>query len=124
MAEEDRIKLTFKFDGKCYRWVRGIFGLANLSDHCQRIISSLFTDLADVKVYLDNIITATGLGVLKDGDLMAHALLLVVVIDRMTSSNLWLRSKCFVLCENLTTLGHQVSATGMYKEHKCETQIL
>jgi hypothetical protein len=115
VAEEDRIKLTFKFDGKCYRWVRGIFGLANLSDHCQRIISSLFTDLADVKVYLDNIITATGLGVLKDGDLMAHALLLVVVIDRMASSNyLWLRSeKCFVLCDTLTTLGQQVSATGI-----------
>jgi hypothetical protein len=114
VAEEDRIKLTFRFDGKCYRWVRGIFGLANLSDHCQRIISSLFTDLADVEVYLDNIITATGLGVLKDGDLMAHALLLVVVIDRMTSSNLWLRSeKCFVLCDTLTTLGHQVSATGI-----------
>ena len=45
---------------------------------------------------------------------MAHALILVVVIDRMTSSNLWLRSeKCFVLCESLTTLGHQVSATGI-----------
>jgi hypothetical protein len=28
VAEEDRIKLTFRFDGKCYRWMRGIFGLA------------------------------------------------------------------------------------------------
>jgi hypothetical protein len=74
----------------------------------------LFTDLADVEVYLDNIITATGLEILRDGDLMTHALLLVTVIDRMTSSNLWLRSeKCFVLCDTLTTLGHQVSATGV-----------
>ncbi len=35
-----------------------IWFIANLSDHCQRIISSLFTDIAEVKVYLDNIITA------------------------------------------------------------------
>ena len=57
---DDRVKLRFRFDGKTYQWVRGSFGIASLSDHCQRHISLLFSDIPAVRVYMDNILLATG----------------------------------------------------------------
>ena len=62
---------------KTYQWCRGSFGFASLSDHCQRHISLLFADIPEVKVYMDNILLATG-GADKDmtdDDLIAHACL-------------------------------------------------
>lgn len=83
---EDRIKLRFRFDGKTYQWARGCFGLASLSDHCQRHISLLFSDIPEVRVYMDNILLATGgMGKVPDGAaLLAHAAIVVRMLDRMT----------------------------------------
>ncbi len=65
---DDRIKLRFRFDGHTYQWVRGSFGIASLSDHCQRHISLLFSDIPSVRVYMDNILLATGRGQAPDSD--------------------------------------------------------
>ena len=65
-----------------------------------RHISLLFADIPEVKVYMDNILLATG-GTDKDmtdDDLIAHACLVVKMIDRMTEYNLWVRpEKCFFI---------------------------
>ena len=113
---EDRIKLRFRFDGKTYQWARGCFGLASLSDHCQRHISLLFSDIPEVRVYMDNILLATGgMGKVPDGAaLLAHAAIVVRMLDRMTEYFLWVRpEKCFFLRDCIRTLGHVVSREGI-----------
>ena len=123
---DDRIKLRFRHDGKTYQWCRGSFGLASLSDHCQRHISLLFADIPEVKVYMDNILLATG-GADKDmtnDDVIAHACLVVKMIDRMTEYNLWVRpEKCFFLRDRIRTLGHVVSREGIALDPEKVTQV-
>ena len=71
---------------------RGSFGIASLSDHCQRHISLLFSDILSVRVYMDNILLATGMGRAPDSDsILAHAATVVQMLDRMTEYFLWVR---------------------------------
>lgn len=112
---DDRVKLRFRFDGKTYQWVRGSFGIASLSDHCQRHISLLFSDIPAVRVYMDNILLATGRGQSPDSDsILAHAATVVQMLDRMTEYFLWVRpEKCHFLRPSIRTLGHLVGAEGV-----------
>jgi len=90
---DDRVKLRFRFDGHTYQWVRGSFGIASLSDHCQRHISLLFADIPSVRVYMDNILLATGMGRAPDSDsILAHAATVVQMLDRMIDGVLSLGS--------------------------------
>jgi hypothetical protein len=122
---DDRVKLRFRFDGKTYQWVRGSFGIASLSDHCQRHISLLFSDLPDVRVYMDNILLATGRGQKPDSEcILAHASIIVQMLDRMTHYNLWVRpEKCHFLRPSIRTLGHLVGAGGVSLDPEKVAQV-
>jgi hypothetical protein len=38
--------------GKTSQWVKGSFGIGSLSDHCQRHISLLFSDIPALRTYI------------------------------------------------------------------------
>ena len=122
---EDRFKLRFRHDGKTYQFCRGSFGIASLSDHCQRHISLLFSDIPEVRVYMDNILLATGgLGQGDDMVLEAHANTIVRMLDRMTEYFLWVRpEKCHFLKDSIRTLGHVVSRDGVQLDPEKVTQV-
>ena len=73
--------------------------------------SLLFSDIPEVKVYMDNILLATGKGYLVSGvDLLNHAQIVCKMLDRMTEYSLWVRpEKWFFLRDCIRTLGHVVS---------------
>ena len=61
---------------------------------------------------------------MTDDDLIAHACLVVKMIDRMTEYNLWVRpEKCFFLRDRICTLGHVVSREGIALDPEKVTQV-
>ena len=101
--------------------------MASLSDHCQRHISLLFADIFEVKVYMDNILLATG-GADKDmtdDDLIAHACLVVKMIDRMTEliQLVGETREVFFVRDRIRTLGHVVSREGIALDPEKVTQV-
>lgn len=109
VRESDRNKMAFQFQGKTYRFKRGIFGVANMTDHCQRVIAQLFRDFPEVRPYLDNIIVVT------DGlDYAKHAEVLARVIARCNENNVWLNPvKCVIARREIYILGHHITPAGI-----------
>jgi transposase InsO family protein len=87
-----------------------MFGLSNMTDHCQRVVSQLLAGIPEARGYVDNVIIAT------IPDCQRHAEVVVKVIDHLTSYNVWLNiehSSRQVLSLELTALGHRVDARGL-----------
>lgn len=107
VAEEDRDKTTFTWNGKAYRCIGAPFGFRNVPGDFQRIMLNSFHDMPFVMVYVDDIIIAS------DG-FSEHESHVRQVIRRLNELNLrsnW--DKCMLARDRLIILGHEVSDDGI-----------
>ena len=55
IAEADRAKTAFAFNGKLWEWCAMSFGPTNAPPHFQKVMNEIFEDLDYVQVHLDDI---------------------------------------------------------------------
>ena len=109
LNEASRGKLFIRFGAEIYEVVSGMFGMANMTDHCQRVVSQVLRGEPEATAYVDNVVLAT------ERDYQAHATLAVRVIDQCTFYNIWFnveRSLKQLLVTAITLLGHRVDEGG------------
>ena len=114
---QDRVKLSFTWRRRRYMYAGAPFGLKPLSGIFQRAMSSLFQDCPFVLTFIDDIIV-------HSPNINEHAEHLKLVIDRLTSANLMLRSdKCNFVRTQVPLLGHIVSSNGISVDPRKIVQI-
>ena len=89
-------------------------GIATSPSCFQRMLEQLFVDMKHqgVLIYLDDIIIYTK-------DLETHGRVLAKVLARLGTAKLTLRpEKCQFFKEQVTYLGHLVSANGVYPQYE------
>lgn len=107
VAEEDREKTTFTWNGKTFQCIGTPFGYRNVPGDFQRIMTDAFHDMPFVMVYVDDIIIASD-------SYSEHEKHVKRVIQRLNELNLrsnW--DKCMVARDRLIILGHEVSVDGI-----------
>ena len=106
IAEEDRHKTAFTWQGTQYQFRGAPFGLKTLPSHFQRVMSLLFRDLDYVRVFIDDIVVFSKL---RD----EHAAHLKEVIRRLNDANLILNvDKCQFARLEITLLGFRINPYG------------
>ena len=109
LAEQSREKLFLRHESEIYEVATGMFGMSNLTDHCQRVMAQLLREEQEAIPYVDNVVVAT------ERDFQAHAEVVVRVVDRCTKYNVWFnieRSLEQLLVTEITLLGHRVDEKG------------
>ena len=107
VREQDRYKLCFRWRGRILRFKGAPFGLANMTDHCQRVMTQMLADFDYARVYIDNI------WIKSPRDYKIAAERVASVIDRLTKYNVWLNIERSVLMRTeMGALGHHVSSRG------------
>jgi hypothetical protein len=104
---EHRERLAFTWKGVQYRFRRGPFGLKALAGQFQRVMASIFADMAFVRVYIDDVVVFSA-------SVKEHEVHLAVVIARLNVYNLALKpEKCRLFRAAIAYLGHVISASGI-----------
>jgi transposase InsO family protein len=107
VAEEDRNKTTFTWNGKTYRFVGVPFGFKNVPGDFQRIMSNSFKDMPFVMVYVDDIIIASD----KYSEHESHVQQVIQRLNELNLRSNW--DKCMLARDRLIVLGHEVSEDGI-----------
>ena len=108
IAEEDREKTAFTFEGVQYMYVGAPFGLKHLPSHFQRVMEVILDGLDNVKVYVDDIIIFTKVS------LKEHTRVIKSVLDRLERWNIRTRmDKCAFFYKQIQILGHIVDSDGI-----------
>ena len=117
--EEDQLKVAFRLLGKTYAFVGAPLGLVHMSEHCQRVVTTMLQRFQpNVLTYIDNIYPKT------DDDMEKHTDLVIAIIRECTDNNVILNpAKCKFLCDKLSILGHTVSAQGVQIDPKKAQQV-
>ena len=114
IAEQDRMKTAFSTETGHYEYTRMPFGLKSAPSSFQRLMNNVLTGLQGIRclVYLDDI-------VIFGETLEEHNSKLRDVFDRLRQHTLKLQpDKCEFLREELTYLGHIVTADGVKPDPK------
>ena len=107
IAEEDQHKLAFTWDGVQYMFVGAPFGLAHLSSSFQRVLSTIFSHLSFVIVYIDNLYVISR-------TIMDHRRHIIQVLVILNAHNLRLNhDKCLYFLQEIEVLGYVVSTSGV-----------
>lgn len=112
MSENAKEKTAFKTEDGLFEFERMPFGLTNAPASFQKLMNSLFTGLrgVHVQIYLDDVCIATTTW-------EEHLTLLKEVLSIVIKANLKLQSsKCVFGANEITFLGHKVSAAGIKKD--------
>ena len=111
IKKEDHHKLAFFWEGIQYNFIGAPFGLKHLSSAYQRVLSSIFADLAYVIVYIDNIY------VFSDSR-SNHVKHLCEVLTRLNKWRLRLNIiKCLLFQLEVLVLGFIISSRGVLVDH-------
>jgi transposase InsO family protein len=116
--------MAFTYEERQYQPVGCPFGLEFISHLFQRVVKSILAGLTNVKVFLDNIIihTQVGLSLVVTPEQKAnrseafarHARLIEVVVTKLTEANILVNAKKVYLAKrSLTMLGRTVSGEGI-----------
>ena len=102
LVESDRGKTAFFADGQLWQYTRMPFGLTNAVAACSRIMASIFRDVTNVLVYLDDILIFAPTQ-------EEHDVTLRAVLDKIRHHNLCLnRKKCEFNMSNVNFLGFYI----------------
>ena len=100
-------KLCFMWRGVRYVFNGAIFGLAHMAQICNRVLNSIFSDLANVFVYCDNILIGSK-------NLADHEQHVQAAIQLCTRFSIRLSpDKCQIACTRLKTLGNILMPGGI-----------
>ncbi|KAG2189691.1 hypothetical protein INT46_011658 [Mucor plumbeus] len=111
ISDQSKDVLLFNFKGITYRWVGCCFGLRPITSVFSSVMNILFSDLAGVEIYVDDLC-------LFSTDAESHCKLINEVLTRLTNANLkigiekctWFRSSIYLLG---FVIGPQVSKVDM-----------
>ena len=107
VEESSRNYLAFTWGGQQYRFVGAPFGLDFLTNHFQRVMKSLFSDMSFVLIYVDNLVW--GSTSWEEHEIRSRA-----VINRLTSANVKIKPSSIQLGHSqMACLGHVISADGV-----------
>jgi hypothetical protein len=83
IAEEDKFKTAFEFNGQVYEWNSMVIGYKNSSQILQRIMGNIFRDLKGkgVEIYMDDI-------VIYSSSVEEHDLLFRETLKRLKNNNM------------------------------------
>ena len=90
-----------------YKYLYMPFGLKNAAQSFRQLIDNLLSEVPHVFIYLDDILIGTP-------DMATHMAVLRQVFNILNANGLTINfGKCHFLLEDITFLGHSVSATGV-----------
>ena len=100
-------KLGFTWNGINYVFAGSIFGVKHVSSHVQRVLTSIFSDMPFVVIYVDNLL-------IYSKSIEEHRMHVHAIIDRCTQLNILLNpDKCVIACTEITTLGNVLTTQGV-----------
>ena len=118
IAEEDRAKTAFVFNGKLWEWCVMPFGPTNAPPYFQKIMNEIFEDLDFVQVYLDDITVIS-----KDAE--SHQQHLAEVFKRLNKYKIKIRAdKCSFAHQSTEYLGFIIDKNGSRPTHKYKSKII
>ena len=107
IAKEDQHKLVFTWGGKQYISKSAVFGLAHMAQICSRVLTLIFADHKNVRIYCDNIIIGSK-------NFEDHERHVIRAIDIANEHNIRLNpAKCKLAYAQLMTLGNIISEKGV-----------
>ena len=106
IAESDRDKTTFTWQGQRFRWRRWPFGLAPATVQFQKVMEIVLDGLDGVIVWVDDLL------VFSKGTAEEHGLLVAEVLRRLNQHGLRLNvDKCHFAYKKVLLLGHYLSGS-------------
>jgi len=118
IAEEDRAKTAFVFNGKLWEWCVMPFGPTNAPPYFQKVMNEIFKDLEYVQVYLDDITVIS-----KDAE--SHQLHLSEVFNRLNKYGIKIRAdKCSFAHKSTEYLGFIIDKNGSRPTQEYKSKIL
>ncbi len=118
VAKQDQHKLVITWGGKQYVSRSALFGLAHMAQICSRVLTLIFADHKNVKIYCDNI-------VIGSKTFLEHEKDVVEAIDKCDEFNIRLNpDKCKLAYAQLKTLGNVISEKGLYPDPERVLQIM
>lgn len=119
IAEADRDKTTFTYEGRRWRWARWPFGLTPATTKFQKVMETVLDGLEGVFIWVDDVIIAT------KGGVREHTRLVSEVLRRLNAHNLRINvEKCHFGFSKVLMLGHYVSGQERAMDPlKCQQAI-
>lgn len=109
IAEADRDKTSFTFEGQRWRWRRWFFGMKPATTQFQEVMETVMDGVSGVAIWVDD------LCVYSKGTMAEHAELVAEVLRRLTQHKLRVnRDKCHFGYTKALVLGHFVG--GMTRQ--------
>lgn len=103
---EDQDKLSFKFQGKVYKWAGAPFGVAHFTHHFQALMEEVLMEhSAYCMVYVDDIFIYSN----TPEEHIAH---INAILRTLTRWNFKVNHKCNFAFQRLKILGHMISTGG------------